>query len=214
MRLLFLLLLLVGHVCQAQDADPFAPVIKDLTAKVANGDPEAMERLAFYYENGLGVLENSDKAFELHAKAANAGSVAAMESLGGIYGKREQHHESFRWYEKAAKGGSMFAMFRLGVSYQKGWGVAPDPQKARQLLERSATGGVDMAQMYVGSLYYSGELFPKNEKMAYAWLSIAASNNSQHARMRDAVGETLSPEDLREAKDLSLSLLAPSKSAL
>jgi TPR repeat protein len=204
---LHLLVLCFSLSAQAATDDPLAYVFKEMSAKAAKGDPDATESLAFYYENGIAVARDDAKALELHRKAAALGSTRAMESLGDYYGQKGIAHESFSWYERAEKKGSKWAMFRLGVAYQKGLGTGIDTQKARFYLDKSATGGNDTAQMYIGGLYYSGDLYPKNEKMAYAWLSVAAANNPKHSKMRDAIGEGLTPQQLQEAKDISLSLV-------
>ena len=65
----------------------------------------SMCSLGYMYEHGIGVEQDFAKALEWYTKAANAGSVTAMNYLGSMYehgnGVEADLTEAQKWYQKA-----------------------------------------------------------------------------------------------------------------
>lgn len=73
--------------------------------------------------------------------------------------------------------------------------------------EQAARRGMSSAQVLVGSMYADGRGVPRDGVRAYAWLERAVEAGHPQADLaRDAVGATLTPEQLREAQALSVQL--------
>ena len=52
-------------------------------------------------------------------------------------------------------------------------------------------------------MYYEGKGVEKDNRKAYAWLSVAAAHNQEAIAARDSVAAQLSPDELIEAQVLS-----------
>ncbi len=110
-------------------------------------DPEALSRLALFYQEGLGVGKDRDEAERLLQRAVELGSVEAADELATLY---YTELESFvgdtwdrdralvpRYYAQAADGGSAKGMFNLGGMYYRGYGVQRDLSAAQQWFDRA-----------------------------------------------------------------------------
>jgi TPR repeat protein len=95
--------------------------------------PEAKFDLACLYKNGLGVLQDSQKAVKLMTDAANSGAPLAQTMLGLWYangdGVTTDPSQAVIWYQKAAPKDSN-ATVLLAMSYMTGTGVEESPAKA------------------------------------------------------------------------------------
>ena len=65
-----------------------------------------MYNIAWLYENGKGVRQDYDKAFDWYLKAADNGYASAMNTLGyyfhnGIGSVSVNYNHAKHWYEKA-----------------------------------------------------------------------------------------------------------------
>lgn len=118
---------------------------------VAMGSLESYCNLGHCYEQGLGVVLNSQKAYELYQVAADKGYIRGYLSLAqchlsGIY-VEESVPEAMKWLEKAAEAGSPVAMYYLGSFYAEGAeGVARDVKKAKSWYKKAAEAGYVPAQ--------------------------------------------------------------------
>lgn len=81
----------------------------DLLSEAKNGDVLAQYNLGWMYDNGEGVVQNYEKAFEWYSKAANQGFAMAQYNLGLLYqngqGVEKDDQRAFEWYRKAASNG-------------------------------------------------------------------------------------------------------------
>jgi TonB family protein len=77
----------------------------------------------------------SASAYLVEAKKGNAD---AQYGLGVIAYEDRKFDEARTWFEQAAAQGLCQAEYRLAILYDKGEGVAQDPEKARQWFEKSA----------------------------------------------------------------------------
>jgi tetratricopeptide (TPR) repeat protein len=62
-----------------------------------------------------GLLGGEDQAVQWYRKAADAGDVAAMVSLGALLKKQGKEDQAMQWYRKAADAGDADAMVNVGV---------------------------------------------------------------------------------------------------
>ena len=71
------------------------------------------------YDNGEGVVQNYEKAFEWYSKAANQGNAQAQYNLGSLYhngqGVEKNDKRAFEWYRKAANSGHSQAKLVLAA---------------------------------------------------------------------------------------------------
>jgi TPR repeat protein len=94
------------------------PEIKDLRTRSHEGDAEAQFELACRYADGEGVPRNETTAFRWFLRAAEAGQVEGMASVGRSYhhglGAERDHARALVWYERALELGSDEVHFDLG----------------------------------------------------------------------------------------------------
>jgi uncharacterized protein len=136
------------------------------------------------------------------AEKAQAGDVAAMVKLGGMYkngkGVPQDFVKAREWYERAAAANSPSAMNNLGILFDEGKGVAQDFVKAREWYEKAAQMGSSYAASNLALLFQNGKGMEADQKQAYVWTSIADKLGSDKAAARlKAIARKLSPEDLK-----------------
>uniref|UniRef100_A0A8C2PTH0 Uncharacterized protein n=1 Tax=Cyprinus carpio TaxID=7962 RepID=A0A8C2PTH0_CYPCA len=79
-------------------------------------DPSAMYDYAILLLKGTGVKKNRTLGLELLEKAANMGSVEALNGLGWYYSNIvKDGRKAFRYFELAAQNGSRDGLFNVGV---------------------------------------------------------------------------------------------------
>jgi uncharacterized protein len=97
------------------------------------------------------------EALQWFNRAADAGNVQAMLSLGGLYlvgsdAAPQNDQDAARWFQKAAGLKNPSAMYNLAGLYEEGRGVARDAGKARQLYQEAAALGNALAQRRLAEL--------------------------------------------------------------
>jgi len=108
-------------------------------------------------------------------------------------------------FQELARQGHTDAQNNLGVMYNTGKGVGQDNAEAARWYRMAAERGHADAQSNLASLYVTGRGVPQDYVRAYAWFNLAAEQGDKSAASnRDFVANRLSPEDLREAQQLSL----------
>ncbi|VAW14552.1 hypothetical protein MNBD_ALPHA11-2397, partial [hydrothermal vent metagenome] len=136
-----------------------------LEVAAENGQPQALWQLGQMYENGVGVEQDSVRAFGYFSKIANENASVPPHSL--------QADIVARSFVKVGD------YYRVGLP---GAGIAPDQVQARALLFHAASYfGNANAQYKVGLLYLEEELGP-NPLLSARWLSLAAQKNQVEAQ--------------------------------
>jgi hypothetical protein len=115
------------------------------------GDTSAMVELGECYSSGEGVAQDENKALAWFRRAGEAGNLAGMVSLGGMYllgvdGNDPNYEEAAHWFMKAADRDNPAALYDLAGMYERGRGVAKSLIKAEELYEKSAKLGNGEAQ--------------------------------------------------------------------
>jgi len=110
-----------------------------------NGNSSAMHCVAICFRDGVGIKQDSDKAYHFFAEATKLGNVDAMRCLGeclrdGV-GTEINRPLAVEHFKEAASLGSEDAMYCLGVCYRGGVGVVPDKREASQWFKRAASTG-------------------------------------------------------------------------
>ena len=113
-------------------------------------------------------------------KVAAAASRRALFELGRAYAANQQLPDAIAAYRKAADAGSTSAMVELGVMLATGNGMAKDPDQARALFERAATGGNPRGVINLTALSANGGA-PADPVQARTLLARAAGANSPEA---------------------------------
>ncbi len=146
----------------------------------SDGNVVAIRNLASYYEEGLGVEKDLDRARKLYEKAANAGLPSAMTRLGqaalhGTWGE-PSIPEAFQWLQQSAKAGGGVAMSELGWAYLKGKIQPLDVATGVDWCERAIRKGNTFAMRYLGAVYADGELVPRDYSKTFALWELAVAH--------------------------------------
>ena len=83
------------------------------------GDNESICMLGYFYEQGLGVDTNFDKAINYYTKAGKKGYMKAYNNLGTVYAKLKNMEKAAYYWEFAAKSGIQPAIRNLINYYKK-----------------------------------------------------------------------------------------------
>lgn len=123
------------------------------------------------HTKGFEALSNQDyvEAIKYYQLAAAKGSANSMNDLGYIYEAIEGFVDSklsFEWYTRGVEAGSPHAANGLANCYMDGLGTEPDINKAIELYEQSAAGGVSYGHYNLGVLYYEAKHVEQNYEKA------------------------------------------------
>ena len=132
--LLLLALAAFVQLAAAQPGDTSPEDTAQIKTKAERGDAKAQYTLGAAYEEGKGVEQNNDLAFQWYRKAADQGDAQAQNAVGVMYsrglGVDKNKEEAVRWYQKAARQGDANGMFNLGAAYYNGDGLRGNEETA------------------------------------------------------------------------------------
>lgn len=132
----------------------------------ALGNTEAMNRLGYCYDYGIGVPESPGMAAVWYRKAADLGNSKAAYNLGVCYyhgsGVSRSLENAIELYKKAADLGFSKAIHSLGLFYLNGEGVPKDTIKAAELFQKAADLGIVQAMNQLAICYKYGWGVEKN----------------------------------------------------
>jgi TPR repeat protein len=120
------------------------------------GDAEAARFLGTFYEDGVGVEQDLDRARELYAEAADQGFVLANYSLGNLLFRQQRIDEALARWAQGAEAGDAYSIVSLGLCFQEGTGVEQDLNEAIRLYNHAAEGGNSEAMIRLAILYRDG----------------------------------------------------------
>lgn len=151
----------------------------DVKRKAEQGDAEAQNLLANWYENGVsGVTKDYAKAVEWHLKAAERGNISSQSRLirlsqgdnASLYDP--DANQVGAWICEAAEQGNIWAedlLSRMGFGYFYGIGVPQDYVKAAYWFTKAAQQENIIAQSYMGVAYDLGLGVSKDSTKALEW---------------------------------------------
>ncbi|MBE0537915.1 MAG: sel1 repeat family protein [Phycisphaerae bacterium] len=167
-----------------------AKAVKLLQTVAESGDPEAMCRLAFAYEDGVRVNQDIKQGMIWWEKAAKKGHVLSMLCLAERYDKAwsipRDYDKAVHWYKQAMAAGSRTApgclCDLLGIYSDNA--AASDEMELITAYRVGAERGDPRVQFELGNLYLAGEIVEKDTARGVALIEAAAG-----AGFRDAIGQ-------------------------
>jgi len=172
----------IGDNSVSPARNAYEAVLKFFEKEASGGDAVSKE----IYEAIKGGRRN-EVAAELYKRAADQGSVPAMEMLGqtvkGItrFGKnlgRPLSEEAQQRYVKALQGyadkGDVTATRIMGELHELGTGVPVDGKKAEEYYRKAANAGDKEAQLHMGIINWEGTIVPKNLDESAKWFKTAS----------------------------------------
>lgn len=149
--------------------------------------PEALSKVGFCYESGIGVVKDTETAVRWYRKAAELGHAPAMVNLAHCYlrgrGLPMDPEQAAQWYRRGAEAGYPMAGYNLGVCYALGQGVEPDDREARNWFRKAAEGGVVNAFYNLGLYCEEGRGGDKDPVAAVKWYRLAAERDDPAAML-------------------------------
>ncbi|RHZ89641.1 hypothetical protein Glove_13g105 [Diversispora epigaea] len=142
--------------------------------------------LADMYFDGLGVEKDIKKAFQIYSKAADEGSLKALNSVAYCYdngfGVEKNEETAFELYLKSAEKGFILAQFNVGWCYKYGTGITKDEAKGFQWVIKSARAGNVNAMCNIGYCYDNGIGVGEDKNEAFKWYLKAAEKENHIAQ--------------------------------
>lgn len=154
----------VGRAYAARyDFEATLPWIKPLVEK---GDPRALTGMGKLYEEGAGVPQSYEKAFEYYKRSAELGYIGGIHSVGKAYrdglGVRRDYEQGAYWIEKAADWGFVWAQLNMAKIYLRGLGVRQDDGKAVAWFQKAVEQNNGWGMIMLGHLYLDGRGVPQS----------------------------------------------------
>lgn len=149
------------------------------------GDGEGQMRLAYHYENGLGLARDYAEAAKLYRLAARGGHGSAQARLGFLHlkglGVPQNDAEAARWIRKAAENCVAWAQETYGSFCYEGTGVRKDYAEAARWFRRAAASGSADAMNDLAAMYNEGHGVKASRFETLGWLGMAAAHGSPEA---------------------------------
>ena len=144
---------------------------EQVLARAENGDPTAQFQAAVALETGEGTAQDYAAAVKWYRRAADAGSAAAQNNLGGMYlrglGVAQDDREALGWYSRAAGEGYLPAENNVGFMKAAGRGTQADDEDAVRWYRRAAEKGYAPAQANLAFMY--------SMRRAAGWVSLSSA---------------------------------------
>ena len=149
------------------------------------GVVDAEYMLATCYDKGIGIEQNSEKAFFWFERAANQGDAGAQHALGLCYdigkGVAQNYEKAFYWYKKSAALGNAKAQYNLASCYEEGQGTEQDLKRAFYWYRNAANQGIVSAWCVLGYFYANGIGVAQDIPSAIHWFTLAAEQGPPEA---------------------------------
>ncbi len=167
------------------------------------GEAAAQVEIAARFATGLGVPRDLQEALRWYNRAAAQGMALAQYRLAMFYergwGTPPDPERARVWYQRAAEQGNVKAMHNLAVLSVSGG--RSDYATAAKWFAQAADLGLADSQFNLAVLHHSGLGMPKDLRLAYKWLALAARTGDREASSRIAeVKAQLTPGDLQEVE--------------
>lgn len=152
-------------------------------------DPEAIAKLAFFYENGENVPQDKQKAFRLHKRAALAGVALSQykyaEYICDGYEEGMGLNHAIQWYKMASEKNCPQAIHKLAMFAMNGVGMEePDKLMGAELFFNAARMGYPPSQYSLACMFADGNDIPQDNDKAFFWFTQAAIRNYAPAMRR------------------------------
>ncbi len=199
-------LTLLGEVdLKARDVSFSAP-LEWLKKAADQNEPEALCRLGMMHFSGQGLTIDPATGWKLISKSAKLGFPLALNEAGVCLqngrGVERDEIAAIGYYHAAADLGNLPAMVNLALCYENGVGIPQSYSNAGAAYARAAKLNFPMAQMGLAHLFEEGLGTSKNPVYAYVNYARAALAIPDAATKRDTLKETLTKDQLAEARKL------------
>jgi len=150
-----------------------AQALTELQELAENGSVLSMVYLGHAFRNGTGTPIDLGKSEQWYRRAADAGSALAAGILGAYYFDIKQYARAEEFFKMSADRGYLPGMFRLATLYLDEAVIDPQPQKARELLERASALGHAVAKRRLAGLLARGG-FGLVQRIRGYWLMLSS----------------------------------------
>ncbi len=155
--------------------------IRWLMLSADNGNSEAESKVAYLYQNGIGVRKDNEIAVQWFARAARKNYTPAQVALGNCYsvgsGVSADLEKAYTWYEKAARLEDPAGLYNAGVCHIRGLGTEVDIERGIDYYQQAAEAGYAQALYVLGVMYEDGEFFEQDITKAIVYYQKAAVQN-------------------------------------
>lgn len=169
------------------------------------GNAQAQFFMGVIAEKGLRDGPDPETAVDWFEKAAQQGHADSQFRLGLAYrtgrGRAADPALAARWFGLAARQGLAEAQFNLARMHELGLGVDANAAQAAILYRRAAEAGLAPAAYNLGLMYFEGAGVPRDDVLAWTWLSKARDRGADGAEaVLKALKKRMTPEDLARAR--------------
>ena len=118
----------------AQEAGNYELARQSFERAASLGCPDCLSRLAYIYDEGIGVEVDKSRAMRLYKQAWRRGSHVAPTNIAILYREEGRSRLMFQWFMRAANANDGDAMVELAKCYLHGTGVRRSAQNALRAL--------------------------------------------------------------------------------
>ncbi len=140
--------------------------------------PEAIYRLAYSYESGIGVEKDRKKAEELYLESLKYGYMESYDHLaslfiydekGNITENEEDKRKGYDYLMKGSRINETACLASLASGYYLGSFVKQDYQQAMRWYKKAAQYADSLAFYMIAYMYYYGNGVDENNEEAWNW---------------------------------------------
>ena len=146
----------------------------------------ANEKIGNCYYDGVGTVQDYEKAIEWYKNAAEQDEPFAQNRLGLCYyygiGVEQDYIWASIWFHKVARKGYASPQYSVGAMYERGIGFLQDYAKAAEWYRKAAEQGSTNAQYRLGRCYYYGNGVALDHLKAAEWYRKAAEQGDANAQ--------------------------------
>lgn len=186
-----------------------SPLFIEVEKLAQQGNPEAQYHLGMMYNNGQGVSEDPQKAFEWFSKAADSGDPLAAYKMGCYFAGQFKGvvgvdlTKSLQLKLIAADEGYSFAQSDVGIVYFEQGNYA----EAIKWWKLAAAQGYSSAIYNLSVAYNEGKVVPRDKTLAYSYFKLANSNSKKEVDPNAKAGlaelaSTMTPDELGRAEQI------------
>ncbi|MEC5385437.1 tetratricopeptide repeat protein [Uliginosibacterium sp. H3] len=121
----------------AWDKGELAQAFDLFSQAVALGLDGCMINLGYFHDEGIGTVQDKEKAMYWYKRAYRKGDSAAASNIAILYRERLRFRQSFQWFERAAEMGDGDAALELAKLYLTGTGVRRSSSGAVRCLQNA-----------------------------------------------------------------------------
>lgn len=146
-------------------------------------DLKYIYELGLAYETGRNHFKNKRRAKKIYRIAAERGHAESQFRLGVIYynlNSVPNKVNAVKWFKMAAEQGNIRSNNYLGICYERGDGVAKNPEKAVYYYKIGSTMGDPYATRNLGVCYEYGQGVDKDLKEALNYYEKAEELGYEH----------------------------------